>query len=262
MVDSVSALLGVVAATLGGLLVWALLAPRSNWRSLTGWSVSDTHRHEPGAGSYGLRRLVAGLGALGLATVLIVASSSLLRNLPQPAAPESAVQQMWGAPDPQVVNRVVTGLGAPPADLPAMPVLGYQPFGDNGAPSYLTRLQQYSLLGKVNPPGYIGSTPDEGFAAIDTADLVVKVRGPILCIPRAAVVIETDTTIQVGLFYGLPDSADGSPIDQVAACPAGSALTASLLVPLKLSAPVGDRAVQALDGTSIERVAIVADSTD
>jgi hypothetical protein len=161
-----------------------------------------------------------------------------------------------------VVNRVVTGFTAPPADLPEMPVLGYQPFGDGGAPSYLTRLKQFSLLGKFDMHGYIGSTPDDGFAAIDTADLVVNVRGPVLCIPRAAVVIETDTTIQVGIYYGLPDSADGSPIDQVAACPAGSTLTASILVPLKLSAPVGDRAVQALDGTPIDSVEIVVDSTN
>jgi len=256
----VSWVLGVVAATLGGLLLWGLFSPRGIWRTLTGWSVSDPHGNEPGAVSYGIRRLVSAVGALGVAGVLLIAGVSFIGNLPQPAPPKSDIAVMWGEPDPEVVNRVVTAIPTAPTDLPGMPVLGYQPFGDNGAPSYLTRLKQYSLLSNPTPPGLIGSQPDEGFAAIDTAELVINVRGPILCIPRQAVVVETETTIQIGIFYGLPDSADGSAIDQLASCPADAALTASLLIPIALSTPVGDREVQNLDGTPIDKVKVVSSS--
>lgn len=247
----------IVAATLGVLLLWGLLAPRSSWRSLTSWSVSDPHGNEPGAGSYAVRRLVAGVGTLGLAGVLVVATSSFLGNLPQAAPPPSAVEEMWGSPDPQVVNRVVVSLAAPPAGLAEMPILGYQAFGNSGAPSYLTRLRQYSYLGKEEVPGYIGLVPDVGLGALDTANLVVHVRGPILCLPRQAVVIETDSTVQIGIYYGLPDPASSAAVDHVASCPPGAPVTASLLIPIALTAPVGDRKVRALDGTQLPGVAIV-----
>lgn len=240
-------------------MLWGLFAPRSHWRSLTGWSVSDPHASEPGAAAYGVRRLVSGIGTLALAGVLILAVSSFVTNLPKPAPPLSAVHIMWGAPDPLVVNRVVTSASGPPVDLPQMPVLGYQAFTNSGAPSYLTRLRTFTLLGDGNAPGYIGSTPDTGLAAIDTASLVVNVRGPVLCIPRQAVIIETETTIQIGVFYGLPDRADGAAIDQLASCPADSTLTASLLIPIDLANPVGDRKVQTLDGQDIDGVRIVTD---
>jgi hypothetical protein len=258
----VSWVLWVVAATLGVVLLWGLFAPKSSWRSLTGWSVSDPHGNEPGASSYGVRRLVSGIGALGLVGVLVVASSSFFANLPQAAPPLSAVHVMWGSPDPQVVNRVVKPLLAAPADLVPEPILGYQAFKDNGAPSYLTRLKPYSLLGKSEIPGYIGTVPDVGLAAIDTASLVINVRGPILCIPRQAVVIETDTTVQIGIFYGLPDALDGSAVDHIAGCPPDSTVTASLLIPIPLANPVGDRKVQTLDGKDIDSVRIVTDSDD
>ena len=252
-----SSLLAVVAVTLGLLLLWGLFAPRSNWRSLTGWSVSDPHGAEPGATSYGVRRLVSALGALGIIGVLVIASTNYIANLPQPAPPLSSVRIMWGEPDPQVVNRVVTPLAVAPTDLQPMPVLGYQAFGSNGAPSYLTRLKPFTRLGQSDVAGYVGKDPDIGLAAIDTASLVLHVRGPILCIPRQVVVIETDTAVQVGVFYGLPDSADGSPVDHLAGCPTGSTLTASLLIPISLAAPLGDRKVQALDGSDIESVPVV-----
>lgn len=255
-------MLWVVAATLGALLLWGLFAPRSNWRSLTGWSVSDTHGNEPGAAAYGVRRLVSGIGVLGLAGVLFVASSSFVASLPHPAPPLSAAHIMWGEPDPQVVNRVVGSAAAAPADLPQMPILGYQAFQDNGAPSYLTRLRTYSLLGNNDPAGYIGVVPDIGLASIDTASLVINVRGPILCIPRQAVIIETDTTVQIGIFYGVPDPADGSAVDQIASCPADAPLTASVLIPIALTNPVGDRKVQTLDGKAIDSVRIVTSGDD
>lgn len=259
----VSWVLWVVAATLGAVLLWSLFAPRSSWRSLTGWSVSDPHGNEPGGTGYGLRRLVSGLGALGFAAVLVViAGSSLAGTFPVPPSPPSAVRVMWGTPDPQVVNRVVVPVAAAPADLQQIPIIGYQAFTNSGAPSYLTRLKQYTLLGKASPAGYIGRVPDEGLAAIDTAALVVNVRGPLLCLPRQAVVIETDATVQIGIFYGLPDSADGSLVDHLAGCPLDAPLTASVLIPIPLANSVGDRKVQTLDGKDIDRVGIVSSGDD
>ena len=245
---------GAIAATLGVLLLWGLFAPKSFWRVLSGWSVSDTYRSEPGAGTYGLRRLVAGIGVLGLAAVLAVNVVGYVRSIPAAAAAPSDITVMWGSPNPTVVNRDVTGVAAPPDGLVAVPILGYQAFGSSGTPSYLARLNTFTYLGKSAVAGYIGRDPDAGFAAVDSASMVVNVRGPLLCIPRVAVVTESDTLIQVGIFYGLPDSADGSPVDSVAGCPLDSTVTASLLVPIQLSAPVGDRVVQALDGSELQVV--------
>lgn len=257
-----SAVLWVVVASLGALLLWGLFAPRSNWRSLTGWSVSDPHGNEPGAGSFAVRRLVSGLGTLALAAVLFVGLASFVATLPKPAPPLSAVRIMWGAPDPQVVNRVVSAATTPPANLPAMPILGYQAFANSGAPSYLTRLRQYSLLGDATPAGYIGTAPNVGLAAIDGAALVINVRGPILCLPRQMVIIESETTVKIGIFYGLPDSANGSAVDHIAGCPADSSLTASVLIPIPLASPVGDRKVQTLDGADIDSVRIRTAATN
>ncbi|MEP6481526.1 MAG: fumarate hydratase [Rhodoglobus sp.] len=254
-----SLVLGIVAATMGGVLFWGLVAPRSNWQSLTGWSLSDPRTNEPGAFSYGLRRLVSAIGVLALVGVLIAASTTFVLNLPDAAPPRSAVHNMWGEPDPQVVNRVVQPLTAAPAGLPEMPIIGYQVFTNSGAPAYLSRLANYTLLGKTDMAGFIGNPPSVGFSAIDSASLVVSVRGPILCMPREAVVIETDKTIQIGIFYGVPDAADGSAVDQVKECPKDAALTASLLVPIALAGPVGDRELQALDGSKLVKVPVLTD---
>jgi hypothetical protein len=62
--------------------------------------------------------------------------------------------------------------------------------------------------------------------------------------------------VQIGIYYGLPDPADGSVVDHTKGCPPGAPVTASLLIPIALSAPVGDRQVQALDGTPLPGVAI------
>ena len=250
-------MLGVAAATVGLFFLWGVLAPMNQWRVLTGWSVSDPHRHEPGVGSYGVRRLVSAVGAAGVLAVFVVAGISTVEELPKAPPPFTAVRVMWGTPDPQVVNRVVRSLQAPPVDLANQLILGYQAF-DGAAPSYLTRLRNYSLLGNDDVPGYIGTIPDQGLAGVDTAQMLIHVRGPILCIPRAAVVLETETTIRVAIYYGLPDSSDGTAVDNAVSCRAGSTLTASLLVPITLTAPVGDRKVQTLDATNIPAVKIVS----
>jgi hypothetical protein len=252
----VSPVLGVVVATLGVILLWGVFAPKSFWRLFASWSVSDPYANEPGATSYALRRLASALGVLSLAAVLAASGLHAIQQFPTPPAARSAVDIMWGAPDPQVVNRVVDGIPNPPTDLRAEPILGYQAFGSTGTPSYLTRLRIYNLLGKTDVPGLVGHAPDIDAFGIDSAKMIIHVRGPILCIPRAIVVVETDTTIKVGVYYGLPNSADGSPVDSLAGCPSDATLTASLLIPIQLSGPVGDREVDDLDGARLNVVHI------
>lgn len=249
-----SPILGVVVATLGVILLWSLFAPKSFWRLFASWSVSDPYANEPGAVSYALRRLASALGVVSLAAVLASWGVNAIQQLPTPPPARSAVDIMWGAPDPQVVNRVVGGILTVPTDLQAEPILGYQAFGSTGTPSYLPRLKIYNLLGKTDVPGLVGHTPDINASGIDSAKMIIHVRGPILCIPRSVVVVETDATIRVGVYYGLPNSADGSPVDSLAGCPADATLTASLLIPIELGAPVGDREVGDLDGAQLNVV--------
>ena len=249
---------GIIAATLGIVLLWGVFAPRAQWRALASWSISDPHRSEPGGAAYAVRRLIAGLGVLSLVTVVLVATSPVWLSGAQPVAPGlSAVEQMWGKPAPQIVNRAIKPLNAPPSGLVEFPVLGYQAFDEEaGSPEYLARLTTFTRLGVQQIPGYIGTLPDVGFSGVDFAELVVNTRGPVLCIPRQAVVIESETAVQIGIFYGLPDSTDGSAVDHAAGCPIDSTLTGSVLIPLPLSAPVGDREVQGLDGTPLTEVAL------
>ena len=249
---------GVVAFSLGLYLLWGLLAPRSQWRSLGAWSVSNPHANEPSGAAYGWRRLLSGLGIIGLVVVGIVASTpQLLAALPREAPLVSPVKVMWGTPEPSLVDRSVYGSTTPPAALAPVPVLGYQDLDElDELPSYVLELKHFSLLGNEAPPGYIGRAPEEGFSGVGPADLLVNVRGSLLCIPREAVVIETDTTVQIAIYYGRPDATDGSVVDHLAGCPAGDPLTSSVLIPITLVSELGDRTVLTLEGADIPKVSV------
>lgn len=244
---------GTIAATLGLLLLWGLLAPRGQWRVLRAWSVVDPHRDEPGGAAFGWLRLSAGLGVAGLAVVGIVGASTAVANRPEPPPPPTPLQLMWGSPAPQLLDRVSLNLGVAPGDLTEMPLLGYQTF-DDGIPRYLLELSEFSLLGDPEPLGLEGTEPDKDSSAIGVSNLLVHVRGPLLCIPREIVVVETETTVQIGVFYGLPDDPAGAPVDHVASCRPDDPLTGSLLIPVQLSGPVLDRQVLDLAGEPIDEV--------
>ncbi|MFM9878701.1 MAG: fumarate hydratase [Rhodoglobus sp.] len=246
---------GALAVTLGLILLWGLVAPRSQWRALEGWSVADRYRDEPGGTSYGLRRLVSGVGTLGVLAVIGVSSASAVANIPSERPASSVVAQMWGRPDPDVVNRMIVPLSGPPGGLVEMPVIGYEDVSDD-LPEYFDRLDNFTLLGNADVPGYIGGLPDIGNGALDLADLVVHVRGPLLCIPRAAVVIETDAAVTIAVYYGLPDDPSGAVIDNTVSCPADAPVTGSLLIPLDLAAPLGHRIVQSLAEAPIREVKV------
>lgn len=258
---------GVLAASLGVFFLWGLVAPKSQWRVLAAWSVSNPYAHEPGGASYGWRRLLSALGVLGIAVVTVLsAAPGVLAALPKEERLVPPVEQMWGTPAPQLVDRAVYGSAAPPEGLVEFPVIAYQDLDElDELPGYLLGLRTFRLLGDPTPPGYIGSPPGEGFSGVGPSSLVVNVRGSVLCIPREAVVIETETTVQIAIYYGLPDpvpdpnAPDVAPPapDHIAGCPADDPLTGSVLIPITLAAGLGDRSVETLTGDSIRKVELV-----
>ncbi len=245
---------GALAVTLGLVLLWGAIAPRSQWRALAAWSVSDPYRNEPGGAAYGVRRALNAIGVLGLMGVGIVTALSGSTGAAQQALGPTSVEKMWGAPDPTVIDRIVVPLTAPAVGLVDMPVLGYQDISAD-VPEYFDRLDVFSRLGNENVPGLVGGLPDVGNRALDYATLVVHVRGPLLCVPRAVTVIETPDVVQIGVYYGLPDGVAGTG-DPTVDCAAGASVTGSILIPLELSADLGERTVQTLDGTAIGEVRV------
>ncbi len=250
-------LFGFLAFSLGLVFLWGLLAPRGQWRALAAWSVADQHRHEPGGATYGLRRLISALGLLGLVVVVGVSASSALARVPGAAPTHGPLTLMWGDPAPLVVNRIVAPDAAAPPGLTEIPISGYQSYDDGDLPAYLSGLREFELLGNDDPSGYVGTYPPIGNGALDFADIVINVRGPILCIPRSVVVVQSDTEVRVGVFYGLPRAADGSEPDSLAGCPADATLTGSVLIPIDLGAALGERALLGLDGSPLSEVPVI-----
>jgi hypothetical protein len=93
---------------------------------------------------------------------------------------------------------------------------------------------------------------------MDTAEFILHVRGPLLCIPRAAVVVETSESVTVAVYYGLPNPENPeTAVDNAVSCPADSPVTASALLPIELSADVGERPVLTLAGDELVEVPLV-----
>ena len=247
---------GVLAIALALFLLWTLVAPRGQWRALVGWSVGNIHRDEPSGTAYALRRVGAGLGLLGILTVAGIAIAPTLQTNAARAPEQGAIELMWDGVRPYVVDRVITPLSAPSGRFVEMPVLGFQSFAD-GTPNYVARLDDFNLLGRGSPPGYVGDVPPVGNGALDFADIIVNVRGPLLCIPREVVLFESLEDIRVGVFYGLPQGPEGAEGDSVAGCPTNAAVTGSVLIPLQLGSPLDGRPVLNLAGEPITEVGII-----
>ncbi len=256
-----TALLLVVLVSLGIVFLWGLLAPRSQWRALVSWSYRDPHANEPSGSAYTLYRVVA---ALGIATMIVsgqLAYRSWIDSQPPPKPPPTAIEQMWGSPDPVVVNRVIHPLHTPPAGLVEQPILGYQAVtGQTRQPPYLFGLRAFDLGDATTENGYVGTEPPTGLAALDTAGLVVWVAADPLCFPHAAVVRENKDSVEVAIFYGRANPADGTTPEDLADCNTrASGRNVSTLIPLPLAAPLGDRAVLTVEGEPIRSVPVVAD---
>ena len=173
-------LLLVIAGGLAILTVWGFISPRGQWRVLAAWSRREPYANEPGPGLVAIQRVVAGIGLVVLATAGWSMYTAYLDSLPKAPPPPGLVEQMWGSPAPKVVNRVFTPLESPPAGLVKEQVLGYQVVNGNSRdPQYLFSLDHFAVKGATVGIGYLGHQPQAGLVALDTADLVIEVRGEI-----------------------------------------------------------------------------------
>jgi hypothetical protein len=241
-----------LAVPLGAAALWAIFAPRNLWRSLFSGSVTNVHSSEPGGVAYTYRQAIAAIALMAaLLTIVLAAMSSAAREPVEPPRP-SEIEQTWGTPDPLLVYRTFQPSRSIDETLVDVPIDGYLPVNDEArAPLYLLNLEPFSRLGTSNIPGYIGNEPIETDSIIGGADVVVNVRGPLLCIPRRVVAIETPERVQLAVLYGLPTSSDTSTPENVDACPLGEDLTGSVLIPITLNDPIGTRTVETLDGAPL-----------
>lgn len=244
----------MVIASVVLVFLWGLFSPRSQWKVLAAWSYRKPQADEPSSLAFAVHRVISGIGVAFFGVVGATGIVQYISELPPPAPPLTALQQMWGvAPEPQIVNRVVSPREAVPTGLVEAQLNGYQVV-DNAAhrPRYLHLLERFEP-GDVDRIGMVGAEPADSFPALDSAELVVGVHTWGDCIPREAVVIETDTTVQVGFYVGMPDREDDIPVDHLS-CDHPAFVQNSLLVPINLSAPVEERQVQNLEGEPIQVV--------
>lgn len=236
------------------MFLWGLFSPRSQWKVLAAWSYRKPQADEPRAFAFAVHRVISGLGVVFFGAIGATGLAQYISELPPRPAPLSALQQMWGvAPEPQVVNRVVNLQGVVPTDLVEITVDGYQLVeNETHSPRYLHLLQRFEPSDLARS-GIVGVAPAQNFPALDSAELVVNVRTWGDCIPREAVVIETETEIQIAFYAGMPNRQDGIVPDHLS-CDRPAFVQNSLLVPINLGAPVEGRTVQTLDGDPIPLV--------
>ncbi len=236
------------------LTVWGAIAPRGQWRVLAGWSRRHPYASEPGPVSVGIHRFVAIVATVALGFGGYALYQRYESGLPKPSRQISAVRQMWGAPDPLVVDRVIDSEPVP-TDLVAQPILRYQALdGSHRSPVYLFELRAWKPTGALARGGLVGRDPSPGLSALDTAELVVQVRGDKNCIPRSVYTVETSSTITVAVYYGRPDAAGGALPANLADCrpAAHDSDSVSVLLPVRLQDSLGKRKVVNLDGSSID----------
>lgn len=248
----------VLLSALSLLTVWGLVAPRSQWYLLTGWSQRDAVGSEPSALFVGIHRTVAGIAvaALAMGGMSFVAGIIHPTDQARERAITDPVRLLWGTPDPTVVNRVFVPINQAPSGLTREPILRYQVVdGRHRNPSYLFELAPYSRPLPTKTDGYLGARPGAGLSALDTADLVVQVRADRRCTPQQVLVVESGTAVAVAVYYARPagESLDAKALARPCAASATGATASSVLIPIDLARPVGSRAVLNLEGTPIDR---------
>lgn len=241
-----------VSAVLGALLLWGLVAPRSQWRVLVGWSTADPDSAEPGDGIHGVRRVVCALGLAGIVAVAGVQAWRMIDARPTPASTPSAVQLMWGSPTPHLVDRIVTPDTAAPAGLVEGPLDGAQPLVKGSPPAYLVDLPRFALLGAPVPPGLVGHTPPKGYTGYGQADVVVEASGPLDCIPRSVVAVADGERLELAVYWGLPED----PAAAGATCDMTASVLQTVLIPVQLPQPVDDRTIVSSSGTGVPVVPV------
>lgn len=250
-----------LVVVLGGLTIltaWGFVAPRSQWRVLTGWSHRDSSGDEPGAVIVGIHRLVAGIALAGLA----IGGASVVSGLLSPSGQASVrsitdpVRLLWGTPDPTVVNRVFVPVNIAPAGLTREPVLRFQAvIAKTRSPGYLFSLGTYSPPHPSASDGYLGAHPSVGLSALDTADIVIQVRADRRCTAQQVLVVESGTAIVVAVYYGRPggESLDAKALAAPCVPKLSGDKSSSVLIPIDLASPVATRAVLNLEGTPISK---------
>lgn len=245
----------LISVPLAVAALWTIFAPRNQWRSLFSWSVANAHNSEPGGAAFAYRQLIA---AIALGVALLVGALAFAWSAAQdPVQPQpiNEIEQVWGSPEPLFVYRSFQATHSVDKTLVDVPIDSYLPVNDEErAPLYLLDLEPFSRLGTTNIPGYIGSAPGDSDSTIGRADVVVKVRGPLLCIPRRVVTVETPERVQLAVLYGLPTPGDKSKPDNVKGCPLGEDVTGAVLIPISLDDPIGKRTVESLDGAPLTLV--------
>lgn len=245
-------LLGV-DGLLGAVLLWGLLSPRTQWRVLVGWSTTDPDRTEPGDGVHGLTRIICLVGLLGLLAVGGVQLWTSLSQQPRPAAEPTQIETIWGTPVPRLVDRVVIPTFTPPVDLVAGPIDAYEEIERGWAPDYLVEVPRWSFLGDPEPVGIIGAYPGDGYTAYGISDILVAAQGSLVCVPRVAAVAETETQIQIDIYWGLPGATTQ---EHLTACALDGGLLQTVLVPIQLTGPVAGRNVVTFDGAPVAPVTV------
>ena len=227
-------------AVLSAILLWGVVAPRTQWRVLFGWSAPDPDASEPGDALHGLRRAIAALGLLGVLVVAGLQLAAVILDRPLAAPEPSSLERMWGTPTPGLVDRVVHPVAEAPAAYVPGTLHGYQPLTRGYPPNYLAELPRYAFLGEPSPAGLVGSAPVEGFAGYGSGDILLAVEGPLGCVPRVVVAAETETAVELAVYWGLPGASDQ---DHAAGCEPGAPVTQTVLLPVQLSESVGERLV-------------------
>ncbi len=244
----------VMSAGLGAIFLWGLVSPRTQWYAIVGWTRSDPAASEPGSSAYALSRFLSLVGVIVIVSMVSGWAIDGLRFARFSAREPTAAERIWGEPASVVVDRVFLPLSSVPEGLVPQKIDGFQSIDAAASePRYLYETGRIRRAGLATLPGFLGVEPAPGRVALDTADLVVHVRGDDRCIPQSVAVIPVEGAVQIGVFFGQPNPADGSNSANVANCDPGPpiARTKGYLIPLDFSETLGDRVLQNLDGTPI-----------
>jgi hypothetical protein len=236
------------------LTVWGVIAPRAQWRVLAGWSRRNSYANEPGPVSVGIHRTVSIVATVVLAFASVALYNQYRTEVPEAPPSPSALEKMWGNPAPVIVDRVIAPQTSSPTGLVRQPILSYQPMdGARRIPAYLFDLRDWAPKIAATDSGIVGVAPSPGLTGLDSASLVLHVRGDRNCVPRSVVAVESATTVAVAVFYGRPNPQVGDTSFALADCtPAAVGEGAvSVLVPVVLANLVDKRAVVNLDGSAI-----------
>lgn len=254
--DRIAFALVVVLAIL---FLWGTVAPRSQWRLLISWTYREPHTDAPSGWAVSLHRVIAAIGIAGLLAGGGIAWQRYLDALPEPPAPPSAVEQMWGDADTVVVNRIVTTTTRVPPELVRVDPSAYHAMdGQRRQPTYLFQMETLELPEGEDAGGLVGEQPSPGLVALDMARVVVLATADARCVPRQVFMQEGPSSVRVAVYFGRPDLPDGTVDPEgIDACAPGSRGARSVLIPLQLASPLGERLVTDLDGVPLRRAPII-----